>query len=229
MNSFLRRLYRLYDADGGTGGGGAGGGDGSNAGGDGDGGDDGDGDDNAGDDGKTFTQAELDAIVKRRLARAKKEADAEREEAERKAKMDENERLKAEKQEAERKAQDAIAAANARAVRAEAKAQAASLGVKPDRLDYVLKLADLTEIEPDEDGEIDTKAVKAAVERVLKDLPELKGDGAGAGANGGEFNGGGSDGDKNPWAKDSYNLTEQGRIMKADPDKAARLRKAAGG
>lgn len=35
-------------------------------------------------------------------------------------------------------------------------------------------------------------------------------------------------GSKNPFAKESFNLTEQGRLFKADPDKARQLAKAAG-
>ena len=48
---------------------------------------------------------------------------------------------------------------------------------------------------------------------------------SGGGANGG---GKGGSGDKNPWAKDSFNLTEQGKIYKADPARARELAKAAG-
>jgi hypothetical protein len=43
--------------------------------------------------------------------------------------------------------------------------------------------------------------------------------------------GGGGDlrkGEKNPWTKDGWNMTEQGRIFRADPAKAERLAKAAG-
>ncbi|MDD3001757.1 MAG: DUF4355 domain-containing protein [Candidatus Riflebacteria bacterium] len=41
---------------------------------------------------------------------------------------------------------------------------------------------------------------------------------------------GSNDGDKqfNPWAKESFNLTEQGKILKEDPVLAERLRKSAG-
>lgn len=48
--------------------------------------------------------------------------------------------------------------------------------------------------------------------------------------NGGGGSGGnpGSGGEVNPWAKDTLNLTEQGRIYRADPAKAERLQRAAG-
>lgn len=143
------------------------------------------GDDNQNND-KTFTQAELDEIIKKRLAREKKSWEQQLEEEKKKAAMTEAERLKAEKEEAERKAKEAQQAANQRLITAEAKVQAAALGVKPEKLSYVLKLADLSDVEVDENGSVDEKAVKAAVEKVLKDLPELASTGTSRG--GGDFN-----------------------------------------
>lgn len=51
------------------------------------------------------------------------------------------------------------------------------------------------------------------------------------GSSGGGANGGGKNptgGDKNPWAKENWNLTEQGKIYKADPARARELARAAG-
>ena len=48
----------------------------------------------------------------------------------------------------------------------------------------------------------------------------------GGGANGGGNRPGG--GDKNPWASDSFNLTEQGRLYRADPGKAREMAAAHG-
>lgn len=48
----------------------------------------------------------------------------------------------------------------------------------------------------------------------------------GGGANGGGNRPGG--GDKNPWASDSFNLTEQGRMYRADPGKAREMAAAHG-
>ena len=45
---------------------------------------------------------------------------------------------------------------------------------------------------------------------------------------GGSFGGRTNHTGTNPWAKDSLNLTEQGRILKVDPSKAEQLAKAAG-
>ena len=170
----LRRPYILFDADDKA----SGGSDDKDK----KGADDGDQDkdDKAGGDdskskGKTFTEDEVENIVKKRLARDRKDRDAELEEERKKAQMSEAEKAKAEKEEAEKKAKHAEQAANKKIIQAEAKVQALSSGVKPDKLDYVLKLSDLDGIEVDDKGEPDTKAIKAAVDAVIEDLPELVG------------------------------------------------------
>lgn len=66
--------------------------------------------------------------------------------------------------------------------------------------------------------------------RVLLDIQPNSGElyqttGGGAGSSGG---GGGGGGMKNPWAKDSFNLTEQGKILKEKPELAKRLKAEAG-
>lgn len=50
------------------------------------------------------------------------------------------------------------------------------------------------------------------------------------GSSGGGANGGGKGGDSgvNPWSKESFSLTEQGKIWKADPNRARELARAAG-
>jgi hypothetical protein len=75
--------------------------------------------------------------------------------------------------EAQTKAQEAEARANARILQAEAKAQAAALGVKAERLPYLLKLADLSNVEFGEDGEPNGEQIKAALSAVISDFPEL--------------------------------------------------------
>lgn len=145
----------------------------------------------------TMTQAELDRLLAARAKRAEKAA-AEKLEAERaKAEMSEAERLKAEKDEAEKKAQAALAAANARVLRAEARVAASAAGVRADRLDYALKLIDLDGIEVDDNGTVDSAALAKAVKTLLSDFPEL---GAAQGtAAGGDFQGGQAQG-KDPGA-----------------------------
>lgn len=177
--------------------------------------------------GKTFTQDELDAIITKRLSRERKQWEQQIEDERKKAQMTTEERLKAEKEEAERKAQDAQTAANQRIIAAEAKVLAVSLGVKPERVAYALKLADLSAVEVDENGDPDADAIKAAIEAVINDLPELKGT-QGPSRSGSEFNGGNKT-DKNPWSKEHFNLTEQGRIARENPQLAAQLKREAKG
>ncbi|MEE7442676.1 hypothetical protein MOR12E_28895 [Methylobacterium oryzae] len=51
-------------------------------------------------------------------------------------------------------------------------------------------------------------------------------DNSGGGANGGK--GTGNSSGFNPYAKDTWNFTEQSKLEKSDPNKAAQLKKAAG-
>lgn len=123
---------------------------------------------------RTFTQAELDAIVKREKSKAEKAA-AEKAQADAdKAKLDETERLKVEKAEAEQAAAAATKAAAERIATSEAKVAALAAGANPERLSGVLKLADLSEA-VDESGEPNESAIKAAIATVKKDYPELFG------------------------------------------------------
>lgn len=124
---------------------------------------------------KVYTAEEFEQKFRRRLERERKKLREEFEAEREKAQMTEAERLAAEKQEAEKKAADAVARAHATLITAEAKSAAAAAGVKPERLDYAVKLADLSQVEVDEDGNVDTQAIAAAIKQVLNDLPELLG------------------------------------------------------
>jgi hypothetical protein len=96
----------------------------------------------------------------------------------------------------EKERNTAIETSNAILRKADAKLQAAALGIKPERVDYALKLANIDAVEV-KDGVVDNAAIKAALEAVLKDLPELKGV-AVPPAGGGDFGGGSGGGDKPP-------------------------------
>lgn len=74
----------------------------------------------------------------------------------------------------EAKESEAMRLANARLIRAEAMVQATGLNVKADRIDYLIRLADLTQVDVDEHGNADGAAIRLALEDVLKDVPELK-------------------------------------------------------
>ncbi|AHV98990.1 scaffolding protein [Paenibacillus sabinae] len=142
---------------------------------------------------KTFTQDELDRIVADRIARERKKTEKfadyddikaklsefEKSEAERqKAEMSATERLEAEKAEALKKAQEAeergnaaLTAANQRLVNAEFKALARDANVPADRLAAALKLADLSEVTVDDEG--NPQGVEDAVKALIEANPYL--------------------------------------------------------
>ncbi|NGM81200.1 scaffolding protein [Paenibacillus sp. 7124] len=142
---------------------------------------------------KTFTQDELDRIVADRIARERKKTEKfadyddikaklsefEKSEAERqKAEMSATERLEAEKAEALRKAQEAeergnaaLTAANQRLVNAEFKALARDANVPADRLAAALKLADLSGVTVDDEG--NPQGVEDAVKALIDANPYL--------------------------------------------------------
>lgn len=130
-------------------------------------------------------------------AAAKKEAAEEAKKATERAKMDEAERLKAEKADAEKAAADRVSKANATIVKAEARAQAASAGVKADQLATFLRLVDLDGVTVSDEGEPDEKAVKSAIDKALKDeavKAAFTGEGKGSSRSGTGMNGGGEKG-----------------------------------
>ncbi|MCG5252616.1 scaffolding protein [Brevibacillus agri] len=142
---------------------------------------------------KTFTQEELDKIVADRIARERKKLERyadyddlkrkaeeyEKAEAERKkAEMTAQERLEAEKAEAQRKAQEAeenaqraLASANQRLIKSEFKLLAKEAGIRADALEDAFRLADVSGVSVDEDGNVD--GVKAVVEALIANKPYL--------------------------------------------------------
>ncbi|WP_449600305.1 phage scaffolding protein [Paenibacillus sp. Marseille-Q9583] len=134
---------------------------------------------------KTFTQADLDRVVAERLARDRKGREdyddiktkltaLEKAETERKkAELTDAERLEAEKAEALKKAQEAEergnareTAANQRIINAEFKSLAREANVPADRLAAALKLADLSAVTVDDEG--NAVGVKEAVEALVE-------------------------------------------------------------
>ena len=63
--------------------------------------------------------------------------------------------------------------ANLRLIRSEAMVQAMGLNIRPDRVDYAIRLADLSKVAVDEQGNPDEAAIREALTQVTKDLPEL--------------------------------------------------------
>lgn len=138
----------------------------------------------------TMTQADLDALIGREKGRAtKKYADYEELKAERdRLKADEDARKSAEMSDKERadadtaaaikRAEDAeadrdraLSAANQRLINAEFRAVARELNIRPDALDAALKLADLTPVKVDDEGNV--VGVKDAVQALITNSPYL--------------------------------------------------------
>ena len=76
-------------------------------------------------------------------------------------------------QEATQNAAARIGAAKQTVLQLSAQAAASALGVKPERMPYVLKLADLTGIDVGDDMTADSQAVTTAIKKVLDDFPDL--------------------------------------------------------
>ncbi|PKM78530.1 MAG: hypothetical protein CVU90_01985 [Firmicutes bacterium HGW-Firmicutes-15] len=123
---------------------------------------------------KTFTQAQLDDVITKRLAREKKAWEKTLEEEKAKAAMTETERFQSEKLEAQKLLADSQAKANQKLLHAEIRVQSISLGVTENKLTYLSRLIDITDPNLlDANGDVDDKAVKAAVSKILQDIPEL--------------------------------------------------------
>lgn len=139
---------------------------------------------------KTFNQAEVDRIVAERLARDRKGredyddikaklAELEKAEEERKkAEMTAAERLEAEKaaalkaaEEAKAERDKALEAANKRLINAEFKTLAREHNIPADRLSAALKLADLSGVIVDDDG--NAQGVEDAVKSLIEANPYL--------------------------------------------------------
>lgn len=76
-------------------------------------------------------------------------------------------------QEAKSTAETQISAAKQAVMNLSARSAAVQLGVKPERVDLVLKLVDMSGIEVGDDMQVDAGAVSAAVQTVLDAVPEL--------------------------------------------------------
>lgn len=125
------------------------------------------------DDALSMTQDELDALIEKRLARERHKW--EREHPGTKKTGEEQKDQKKDDTAAGDGGAAKIAAANHRLVQSEAKAVALTLGVKPERTAYAVRMADLSHVDVNDELGADGEAIKKAMEQVLKDIPELKG------------------------------------------------------
>ncbi len=124
------------------------------------------------DDDKLFTQEDLNSIVDRRMARAKKKWQEELEVEKKKAAMTETEKLKAEKEEADKKAATAMERANQRLIKSEVIAAATKLNVVDPDAAYALM--DKADVVVDDDGNV--SGVKEALDALVKSKPYLIGE-----------------------------------------------------
>lgn len=133
----------------------------------------------AGDKGaKTFTQAEVDAMIEKRLARERKKyqqgtpapAQATEEGTEPVATTVEVDVT----DDARQQAANIIAQANQRLVAAIAQSEATKLNINPDYIADAVRLADLSAVKVNDDGTVDTKSITTALEAVLTRMPVLK-------------------------------------------------------
>jgi len=133
-------------------------------------------------DAKTFTQAELDEIIRKRLDREGKKSQSEidrlvdeRLKAELdKQKLSAEEQAKIRAEEAEKKSAEVMARANARLVLAEAKTIALSQGVIADYVDDVLSLANISGEAYITDGDPDAEKIQTAIKALLEKRPFYK-------------------------------------------------------
>lgn len=114
-------------------------------------------------------QAELDAIISKRINKAVKNAKKEADDNLKKSQMSETEKLKAEKEEADARAEKAIATANRTLIRAEITAIAAKLNIVDAAAAYAL--LDKDDIDISDNG--DVNGVEKALKVLIKEKPYL--------------------------------------------------------
>ena len=129
---------------------------------------------------KTYTQAELDALIEKRLARERKKH--QQQPAAQQPNTDEG--VPAEgtpttvevdvTEDARNQAAAIIAQANQRLIQAIAQSEATKLNINPDYIADAVRLADLSAVKVNDDGTVDSKSITAALEAVLTRMPVLK-------------------------------------------------------
>lgn len=152
---------------------------------------DGGGSGGSGGDEPKLTQAEVDAIVEKRLARERKAWEKRQADEKAKAEMDDAERAKAEKAEAEKAVEEARQEVLTTKVETAAERYAIAAGVKPDRVTKFLRLVDLDLDDLTDDGKVDGDAVEKLIVAEVAANPEFKGTSKGGASGGDDFGGDG--------------------------------------
>lgn len=169
---------------------------------------------------KTFTQAEVNEMIEKRLARERKKynnppaaqeqgaTDEEGSPAVQQVEVDVTE-------EARQQAAVIIAQANQRLIQAVAQSEATKLNINPDYVVDAVRLADLSTVKVNDDGTVDTQSITAALEAVLTRIPVLKAT-AEAQAGGFKVGGQGNNNASNGW---SSNKASSGDVKRWNKNK----------
>lgn len=126
--------------------------------------------------------------------------------------------------EAQEKAAKAEKRANARLISAEVRLQSTEMNLVD--ADAALALMDKANVAVDENGAV--KGVKEALEALITEKPWLKKNDTKQSVGSGTNPPGAGGSEINPWRKETFNLTQQAKILRENPALAARLKAEAG-
>ena len=176
---------------------------------------------------KTFTQAEVDAMIEKRLARERKKYQQPNQGTQTQQQVAEGTEGAPTQgttsvevdvtEDARQQAQAIIAQANQRLIQAIAQSEATKLNINPDYIADAVRLADLSKVTVNEDGTVDSKSITTALEAVLTRMPVLKattevaaggfkvgGEGGNKSTNGWNSNATKNSGETKRWNKNRY-------------------------
>lgn len=162
--------------------------------------------------GKTFTQEQLDNIIKDRLERFTKKAEEDRKQAEELAKLSEKERAKAELEIKKKEFEDERKLFYKERLELQTSKELDKLGIPISFTNYVMgdnaeeTQANITDFTKLWESELEKRRIDA-----------MKGKTPGSGENT----------PKNPFTAEHFNLTEQGRLFREDPERAKLLQQQA--
>lgn len=133
---------------------------------------------------KTFTQAEVNEMIEKRLARERKKYEQQggnnpAQEGQ-PGQADNNTGAGTTQvevnvtEDARQQAAQIIAQANQRLIQAMAQSEATKLNINPDYIADAVRLADLSAVKVNDDGTVDTKSITTALEAVLERVPVFK-------------------------------------------------------
>lgn len=115
---------------------------------------------------KKYSQADIDSIIEKRLARERKKAEKEA------AKVKEAEKAKADSDEITA-LKEQLKAKDQKIIKQEATKAAVEIGIDKDFIDAAVALADLTELELDNNGEVDADELKEVLKSVVDKYPRF--------------------------------------------------------